>query len=153
MKGQANYRNVKEQAMQVLLPEGEYVAEITAVKDKVTRNGDPMVAVLFTVIEGDWSDNSVWSNIVFLEVTDPDNPPKGCGTTKHFLHVIGEPYEGDFQWDSDNWKGRQLRITIKHEVFEGKTKNKVAGHDFLSEPEAPVTTTGDDPLAGTPFEE
>ena len=145
MRGNLNLNGVEEQGMFTILPEGEYVVRVGEVRDKYSSKGDGYVAVKFTVMEGEHTGSPVWDNINFV--------PAILGRTKHFLHTIDQPYEGVIEYDSENWIDRELRITIKHEEYQGKMKMRVVKHDFLNEPVAPVTTTGDDPLAGTPFEE
>lgn len=141
MKGTLNFKGVEEQGMFVLLPEGEYVVRITETRDKTSKKGDGYVAVKFTVMEGEWTGNPAWDNINFVESI--------LGRTKHFLHVIGEPYEDDkVQYDSDNWKDRELRITIKHGEYEGKPKMNVVKHDFVDGVDPGKDDgTSDDPLA------
>ena len=153
MKGTArNYGKVKESGMFELLPENDYAVEIARARAtdnngelQVTKNGDPMVSVMLEVIEGEYKGRTVWTNIIIFNISDPNDPPKGAGIAKHFLHVIGEPYEGDFVWDSDNWIGKQLKVTVKEGEYKGKPKNEVSNFDWING--RPEDTT-DDPFAG-----
>ena len=119
MRGKTNMNDVNEQGTFKLLPEGEYLMQIAEVVDidkfnmpLTTKNGDPMVRLMLKPVGQ--NDVWVWEQIVISE--NPDSPGFQIkGRSKHFLHCIGEPYEGEFEWNSDNWKGKRVKATIKHE--------------------------------------
>lgn len=108
-------KDVKEQGKFVTLPEGEYLMEITEKTDKESSNGDPMVLIKLSVYAGEFQDEAwVYDNILIPPLSSPS--AKILGRTKHFLHCIGEPYEGEeVEWDSDNWVNRQVKVRIIHE--------------------------------------
>jgi hypothetical protein len=50
----------------------------------------------------------------------------------HFLKVIGEPWEGDFDYDTDKWVGRTFRAKLKvTKDLNDMPKNEIA---FLIDP-------------------
>lgn len=115
MKGYIDMTGVKEQGDFVLLPEGKYWVEIIDKKDKTTEGGDPMVSIKMIVSRGTYQDEAwVWDNIVFPGLGSPAEKIKG--RTKRFLHAIGEPHEGEIDWDSDRWIGKEVQIEVKHEA-------------------------------------
>jgi hypothetical protein len=114
MKGTTNMSGVQEQGKFSLPPEGEYEVEIIEIRDGKSSNGDPMVSIKLIITEGEYRDKAwVWDNIL---IPSPDSAAaKILGRTKHFLHCIGEEYEGDnLEWDSDRWY-KPCRIRIAHE--------------------------------------
>lgn len=106
---------VQEQGEFVLLPIGEYYTEIINKKDMESANGDPLVVVKLLVCRGEYKGIAwVWDNILIPPLSSPS--AKILGRTKHFLHCIGEPYEGEeVAWNSDNWLGKEVKIKIDHE--------------------------------------
>ncbi|MFA5321190.1 MAG: DUF669 domain-containing protein [Smithella sp.] len=124
-----NMTGVEEGGNFELLPEGVYVVKIKNTEDEMSRAGDPMVAVTFEIIEGDKAGQFAWDRILF--------PKKGSsaekirGRSMHFLHVIGEPYEGEIEIDRYNWVGKKCKIFVRHEEYEGKRYARVQGHDFI----------------------
>lgn len=122
MKGICNMSKVKEQGVYVLPDEGEYDIEITTTKDKQTSSGDDMVSIVLTITSGNFEGAYVWDNIVIPHLDSP--AVKILGRTKHFLHCIGEPYDGEeVEWDSENWLYKKCRIKIDHEAPNEHHKN------------------------------
>lgn len=118
----------------VLVPEGVFGAEIIEVGDKKTSNGDPMANVKYKLLDGGQRGRTLYDNIV---IPIPGSPAfKIMGRTMHFLHVIGQPYEGTFTVDTDKWVGQRLRVLVKHKLqkvgkYAGQMQANVNGHDFI----------------------
>ena len=113
MKGNVAMTNVNESGTYRLAPEGIHEAGISEITDKESTNGDPMVSVKLVITSSEGLDCVVWDNIL---IPEPDSPSaKILGRTKHFLHCIGESYEGDIEWNSDNWVLKRCKIRISHE--------------------------------------
>lgn len=128
MRGTVNMKNIQEGGSYVLPPEGSYNAEIAEVKDKTSSNGDPMVSIKLVITSGEYQDSWVWDNILIPHLDS--QAAKILGRTKHFLHCIGEPYDGEeVKWDSDRWLWKKCRIHIIHEApneYHKKPKGVVA---------------------------
>lgn len=129
-KGTAYFDNVEEQEVRPgiqLLPKGKYLFQIIEKIDKTTAKGDPMVNITLQCQENDCIQNKVWDNIV---IPNPKSPSIGiAGRTKHFLHCIGEPYQGQFEWDSDNWAWKKVYANVdKKKMNNGKEINVVTGY-------------------------
>jgi hypothetical protein len=105
------------------IPEGEYLLQIMDFKERETKNGDPMIGVQLEVVDGDHAGRFVFHNVILYKPTSPGI--KGMGMTRHFLHCIGEPYEGDIDVDTDNWIPRQVRAEVFHEEYNGKTNARI----------------------------
>lgn len=114
MKGKANMSGVTEQGLYEVLPEGTYTFDIQEATGKTSNNGDPLINIKLVVAEGEFKGKFVWDNIL---IPSPDSPAaKILGRTKHFLHCIGQPFEGDIEWDSDDWGWQKVQARVTHEA-------------------------------------
>ena len=129
MRGQTDMRNVKEQGEYSLPSVGTHVVELVDKIDKESSNGDPMISIKLLIAEGIDTGSWVWDNIL---IPSPESPSsKILGRTKHFLHCIGEPYDGEIEWDSNNWIGKVFKIKVDHELpnqYHKNTKAIVSGY-------------------------
>jgi len=112
-----------------LLPPGMYTCEVVNVEDGYSKAGDPMIKVTLEVAYGEYAGRLVFDRILFPKVGSPAE--KILGRSKHFLHVIGEPYEDKFEVDSDNWVGKKCGVLVMHREYEGKMYANVRGYDFF----------------------
>ena len=102
------------------IPEGDYDLTIIKAEEKKTKSGDNMVNITTEVVGGEYEGRKVFHNVVFLP-----KEHKAAGMSKHFLHVIGQPYEGKVEVDCANWLGGIFRAKVKQAEFNGKLKNEV----------------------------
>lgn len=144
MKGTTNMSQVKEQTGGTCpLPDkGIYNVEIVLVKDGISQNGDPMIAIKLNITSGVFQDSWVWDNILIPHLDSP--AAKILSRTKRFLHCIGEPYDGEeLGWDSDRWLYKQCKIRIDHEPanqYHKYTKGIVA--EYILEDEGELGAAG-----------
>lgn len=89
-------------------PPGEYHLRIMETELGETKKGDTKVTVNFKVVDGPYADRRV----NFHTVTFLPKSSKGAGMVLHFLKCIGEPYEGEFEWDERLWVGRVLKAVV-----------------------------------------
>lgn len=124
-KGRRNYDGIPEQTDFPVLPDGNYMFEIIEVEDSYTKENHDFMAkiVLRCIEEGDYEGNKVFDNIIIPERTSPAH--KIIGRTKRFLHAIDEPYQGDFEYDTDNWIGKTVEAKISIGSWNNKPKNDV----------------------------
>ena len=128
MRGKANSEGIDEGGSFVLIPEGTYEVEITEVTDGYTKAGDPMINTKNVITTGEFKGKWVFDNIV---IPGKDSGAfKIMGRTMHFLHVIGEPYEGEFVYNTDNWLYKKATITVYHQEYKGKDYPKIGDYDF-----------------------
>jgi hypothetical protein len=111
-------------------PAANYTLEIKQVFDtdkegnpRRTKNGDPMVSARCEIADAnEWLGTTVWHNITFLP-----KEKKGAGMAVAFLKAIGEPWEGAFEIDTDNWKDKTFRAKLKVVTgLNGQPRNEVA---------------------------
>lgn len=124
-------------------PEGIYELVIVKVKDTKegqpwkTSNGDDYVSVECEINTGEWAGKKVWHGVTFME----DKTRKGAGMALNFLKAIGEPWEGKFDINTDNWSGRIFRAKLKiGRDNQGRNRNEIAyviSEDKLESDEVP----------------
>ena len=114
MKGRTNMTGVEEGGAAIkVLPQGEYVVEVVEAKDGLTKNDDPMISLKLVVDRGEFKGQWLWDNIIIPNEGSPAEKIKG--RSKHFLHCIGEEYEGEFNWDNSRWVGKKVTVEVDHE--------------------------------------
>lgn len=104
------------------LPDGVYDLKIIKAEEKTTKNGDPMVVVDFEVVNNpDFSGKKIkFHNVAFVPRTNP-----GAGIPVHFLKTIGEPWEGAYKVQPQDWLGKFLKAKVGIREYEGKQYNNV----------------------------
>lgn len=123
---EVNYSGVDEAMEFEPLPENVYPVEIEKVEEKQTRNGDPLIRIRYKVVSGKCKNRKLFDQVVLFQ-----GDAKGAGITKHFLHVIGEPYEGEFEIEPDNWIGKQLNVKVI--VDSEYNNNKIVAREVFSD--------------------
>lgn len=112
-----------------ILEAGIYLARIVSAEEGITAKENEKVDVKYEVVD----DATVFESIVFAD--------KIMGRTKHFLHVIDEPYQGtEVEPQPENWIGKELRLRLNTEKYINrfgiqKSKNVVEEHLFVTEEE------------------
>lgn len=105
-------------------PDGEYLLKIVEATAGETMNHDPKVTVDYEIAEGQYKGLPInYHTITFFR----DKSSKGAGIVIKFLKCIGEPYEGEFDWDERRWIGRRVKAMI---VMETQTQGKNMGKKF-----------------------
>ena len=123
MSYKMNYGGVAESGTFEPLPVGAYRVTIDKIEETTTKGaGLPMIKVRYKVSSGKYTGRFIFDNVVLFGKTD-----KGAGMTKHFLHIIDEPYDGDFDVDPDNWVGKELTVQVK--IDEKYNSNKVVARE------------------------
>jgi len=103
-------------------PAGIYGAQITRVEDGESRAGDALMKVWWKILWGPIghpSMNQFNGSAITQQVSFH---PNAKGAVMHFLHMIGEPYQGQVQIDLDRWVNRKCRVRVKVEIPEGYEK-------------------------------
>lgn len=143
MNGHINTTGISEAGDFTPIPKGEYYFDIAEIGESTTKNNDPMAKLTLIVNQGEYINRRVFDNII---IPSPSSPGWGIvGRTKRFLHAIGEPYEGEFKWDTNNWLHKSVKAGVKHEIQkEGKNAGQpkaVITHYILDDnPTVPTQT-------------
>jgi hypothetical protein len=104
------------------IPEGEYILEIVSARPGKTNNGDPKVTVDYVVAEGAFKGKKVkFHTVTFFR----DKTVKAAGIAIHYLKTIGQPFEGPFKVEPENWKGKMLKAKVVQEPYGDYVNAKV----------------------------
>lgn len=111
-------------------PEGIYdllIININDMKDGVqrkTKNGDDYISVESEIQNvGEYTGIKVWHGVTIME----DRTRKGAGMAIHFIKTIGQPWEGKFDIDTDQWIGKTFRAKLNvTKDNKGRPKNEIA---------------------------
>ena len=123
MSWKENYGpEVKEQAPGSfsVVPEGWYGV---AIDDFVTvvddSNGERKMTIRYKITDVAEGAEDVTGQMIFE--TRYFNRPKSKGYNKHFLHMIGQPYEGEVEINPQAWLGSKVQVRVAHREYQGKT--------------------------------
>ena len=132
------------------IPEGDYDLTIIKAEEKKTKSGDNMVNITTEVVGGEYEGRKVFHNVVFLP-----KDHRAAGMSKHFLKVIGQPFEGVVEVDPEAWEGAEFRAHVKIVDYKGKLKNEIdevySPEENGETPSGDPTGKADDPSDEVPF--
>ena len=98
-------------------PEGDYLLECVKVEDKRTRTGRDMVVLELKVSEGPSAGRKLWHNLTLIPAGE-----KGHGFTVAALHAFGLPYDGELDFSTEDFIGRNARAHVAIEEREWDDK-------------------------------
>lgn len=120
------------------IPKGTYMVRIGKKELKKTAKGYPMVSVTLTVEDGEHAGRKLWNNVVF-----PPKDQPGAGMAKHWLHAIGQPFEGEVTVDPEEWAGL-VKVDVEVGEYNGKPKNEIKNIHIPDENANGSTAEGED---------
>lgn len=102
-------------------PRGIYTIQVANYRDGMTQTKRPMVVLECEVAdEGEAFGKKVW-----LTITQIPKGQKGHGIMVHALHAFGLAHDGDLDFDTNDFQGRQARALLGvkpyTKVKDGKT--------------------------------
>lgn len=104
------------------IPDGQYLLAVEAVEEKESQEGNPYLAWTYKVVEGDAKGGRVWDNTSLQ--------PQALWRLAKLLRYLGvEDIEGEMDLDLGSYIGRQVRVEILNETYQGKRKPRIT--DFL----------------------
>ena len=112
------------------LPDGIYILRIVNAVEGETKNGDDKVTVDYVIAEGPQAGKKVnYHTVTFFD--DKDRP--GAHIAVHYLKVIGEPWEGDFEVKPENWVGKLVKAKVYSEkIPDGRVFPKIGFIDYVN---------------------
>lgn len=97
--------------------EGQHIAQLKTLDEKVASTGADMLVAVFEVIKGTSKGARIYHNFVLSE--------KALWNLKGFLEVIGHPAEGRIVIDPDKLVGRVCIIDVIHEEYNGTMRANI----------------------------
>jgi hypothetical protein len=118
-----NYEGVEESGIMKPMPDGDYVFKIGKCEAKTSENGNATVKVELIVNEGQYEGRRI-NHYVTFPSSEKDLKDWG-GISMHWLHCIGEPYQGNIEVNTDNWKGLVTCFVSSKKADDGNTYNEI----------------------------
>lgn len=103
-------------------PAGTYTLKVLEIEEGKSQRGHNMVNVTLAIVGGSFDGKKVFHKVTFIPKGEP-----GAGFSKHWLKVIGQPYEGEVTVSPLRWRGARLEADLSVEDYENKegvTKKK-----------------------------
>ncbi|GAF91299.1 unnamed protein product, partial [marine sediment metagenome] len=89
-----------------------YIAALASYKVKESQTGNPTVAAVFEIQEGDYTGRKIWTNFSLL--------PQSAWVIKAFMEAHGDKIEGDSViFDPDDYLQRDVAITVVNAIQKG----------------------------------
>ena len=124
MNGSVDMTSVKEGGTFILAEKGIQKVQIVEVAEKYSKASDPMPRIKMEVVSGPSQGAVIWDNIL---IPKPDSTAvKILGKTKHFFHILGEPFEDMVTWDTTRWEYKRFYVRVGHEEPNEYHKNTKA---------------------------
>lgn len=102
------------------IPAGVYEAKIFEVKQTKSKAGNPMLNVVFSITAGEYAEQRIFHNLTLVEQSMP--------FVKRFLRAFFTKEQlnvEEFTLDTEDMIGRDCRIRLAREKYEGDWQNKV----------------------------
>lgn len=111
------------------LPEGYYFVTVKKVTDGTAKSGRPMALLELEVNDGPWKNRKLWHNVTFIAKGE-----KGHGFTVQVLKAFGLQFDGDLDFDTQDFRGQtaQAHVGVEEWTAEGKTGKRNVIVDFVT---------------------
>lgn len=105
--------------------EGEHVAILKTIEEKISSSGNEMLAVCFEVVKGDSKGAKVYDNFMLSK--------NMLWKLKSYLEAVSIGVEGEITLDIDSLVGRRCIIDVIHEEYNGAMKSRINTYKRLEQ--------------------
>jgi len=112
-----NFKDVPDAEEFEVLPDGEYMVEVSGVEEKETKGGDTYWNLKHVVIEGEHEGRFIFDNITFND--------KGLPRVKLVFSRLGIDVSGKIEIEPEDLVGERAYVTVAAQEYDGKTRSKV----------------------------
>lgn len=104
------------------LSDGEYLCKVERVERSQSQYGDEMWKVRFTVLAGQHVGRPIFDNLTFS--------PEALPRVKLLCASLGLDLSGELDLTPDLLRGRECRVRVAAEKYEGRVRTKVCFEGF-----------------------
>ena len=131
-----------------LVEEGDYLIEVDEVEQKESSTGNPMLVFTYKIAEGEFAGKKLFHNCSLQ--------PQALFNLRAVLEALGQEVpQGVMEFDPADLIGETCGASVVHELYEGKTKARIAeffsAEELGGEAEAPAAKAK--PAAKAPAKE
>ncbi len=125
----------------VSVPVGTYLCQITEIRERSTRSGDPLWALCLVVAEGEYvGRHAAWDNLVFST--------RGLSRVRRVFQALGLPYQGKVQLSPTDLK---VLVEVRPAEYANASgtlirRNEVPYDGYSQIPKQSTAEPGDDPV-------
>jgi hypothetical protein len=96
-----------------IIPQGEYRVQVTDTETKESKSGKPMLGLTFEIVEGDYENRKLFSNLML-------DDPKALWRTRRDLGVLlgTSDLEGQFDFNTEDLIGAEAIAKVTHRVWK-----------------------------------
>lgn len=131
---------------------GIYPAKVASAELGKSKAGNPMVTVTIDIVKGEYKGWKGWHYLVLT--------PESAWKEKEFTDALGltKPGKKKGTWDTDDAVGKECRVKIKREMYEGEPQGKIKSvlspkKDSDDDEDDDEPDTGDTPATDEPEDE
>ena len=106
------------------LPDGEYIAQITASERRTLKSGTETLALTWQIIDGEYTSRKVFED---LFIYDPTRP-KQLAFNRQKIFFITKACGRDQISDTVELHNKPCRITVRRREYNGRVSNEISAY-------------------------
>ena len=116
----------------VTVPPGTYLCRVAEVRQRTTRNGEPLWSLRLLVAEGEYTGRqAAWDNLVFST--------RGRARVRRVFEALGLPASGKVSFEPNMIEGREAFVEVRHAEYRNTAGTLVRRNEVPYEGYRPVT--------------
>jgi hypothetical protein len=134
---QFDFSGVKDPSPLDPVPQGDYLVEVEAVAEKLSKQGAPYWKLTLRIVGGSFAGRCLFDSLHFNE--------KALPRVRLVFSRIGLDVEGKVNVEPRHLIGRRAIVTVKLEEYQDKLRNEVTYEGWKAPPAPAPTDDGIEP--------